>query len=172
MNPAYGLPGWTRDCGKRFHRGVDIAPARVIPTDLETTVTFTDCTEGRDYDSVEPVVLPDDEVFAVADGLVGELNTDEAASDFGVFIVVRHLWPGTTTSFYTLYGHLESTCVDEGAAVKAGDLLGRMGATSRSVDARNWMAIAPHLHFEVWDQHGEPYDPLEFLRSFLAKRRG
>jgi murein DD-endopeptidase MepM/ murein hydrolase activator NlpD len=42
-----------------------------------------------------------------------------------------------------------------------------MGQTSRSADARNWMAIAPHLHFEVRDADGHAYDPVEFLKRFL-----
>ena len=39
-----------------------------------------------------------------------------------------------------------------------------MGQTARSADARNWMAIAPHLHFEVRDAEGRAYEPVEFLK--------
>jgi hypothetical protein len=43
-----------------------------------------------------------------------------------------------------------------------------MGQTSRSADARNWLAIAPHLHFEARNESGQNYDPVEFLRRFLG----
>jgi hypothetical protein len=48
-NPDYGKPGWTRDCGKRFHRGCDIAPVHLTPTGKTTRVTFTDCATGGSY---------------------------------------------------------------------------------------------------------------------------
>ena len=50
--------------------------------------------------------------------------------------------------------------------LRTGDRLGRMGQTSRSADARNWMLVAPHLHFEVRDAAGKAYDPVEFLHRF------
>ena len=41
VNLDYGKPGWTRDCGKRFHRGCDIAPVDVTPTGKTTRVVFS-----------------------------------------------------------------------------------------------------------------------------------
>ena len=43
-----------------------------------------------------------------------------------------------------------------------------MGTTSRVADARNWMAVAPHLHIEFWDAHKKAYDPEAFLRAHLT----
>jgi len=42
-----------------------------------------------------------------------------------------------------------------------------MGQTSRIADARNWMRVAPHLHFEVRNAGEQAYDPVEFLRRYL-----
>lgn len=165
-NASYGLPGWTRDCGKRFHRGCDIAPLHVRETGRVTTVVFSNCDDGREYPSEEAVLEPDDDVFAVFAGEVVEANEQEALSDFGLFVVVRHAWPDGARCF-TLYGHLAAVEVRGGQLVRAGAPLGRLGATSRSADARNWMAVAPHLHFEVIAGNGGALDPVAFLKAGL-----
>ncbi len=165
-NPDYGKPGFTRDCGKRFHRGVDIAPISATATGKTTRVVFTDCATGRDYESEQPTFVPHDEVYCVYEGVIHELVNDEAVSDFGRHIVVTHKWPGSGKRFFTLYGHLAEVIGDR-LSVLTGGQIGRMGQTSKSADARNWMAIAPHLHFEVWNEDGQPYDPVLFLKRFL-----
>ena len=169
VNPDYGKPGWTRDCGQRFHRGCDIAPVRVTPTGHTTRVVFTDCVTGRDFESEEPTFVPHDEVFCVGNGTVHELVLDETASGFGKHVVVEHTWPGSGEKFCTLYAHLSEIFVSHLSPVTSNQLLGRMGQSSRSADARNWMAIAPHLHFEVRDGSGRSYDPVEFLRRYLIR---
>ncbi len=164
VNPDYGKPGWTRDCGRRFHRGCDIAPVNVTPTGETTRVVFTDCATNTDFESEEPTFVPHDEVFCVCDGVVHKLVTDENASDFGKHIIIAHRWPRSGEEFYTLYGHLAEVAVS--SQVKMEQKIGRMGQTSRSADARNWMLIAPHLHFEVRDAEGCAFDPVEFLCRF------
>ena len=168
-NPRFGRPGWTRDCGRRFHRGCDIAPVEVVPTGRSTTVHFTDCATGREYPSLEPTFLPLDPVFSVFDGVVVEAVDDPDASDFGRHVVIRHAWPETGDGFHTLYAHLDCLEVRSGQAIAAGHRLGIMGATSRLPDARNWMAIAPHLHLEIRDARGRPFDPEQFLYAHLAR---
>ena len=167
VNPDYGKPGFTRDCGKRFHRGCDIAPVSVTPTDRTTRVMFTDCTTGQDFESEEPTFVPHDDVFCVCSGTVREIAEDENTSDFGQHVVVVHAWPRSTAKFFTLYAHLAEIIVTPHASLTVGQRIGWMGQTSRSADARNWMAIAPHLHFEVRDAQGGSYDPVEFLRAYL-----
>jgi murein DD-endopeptidase MepM/ murein hydrolase activator NlpD len=167
INPDYGRPGWTRDCGKRFHRGCDIAPVAVSPTGQTATVTFTDCATGRDFTSQEPTFVPRDEVYCVYRGVVAGVVTDESLSEFGRHIVVEHRWPRSRERFYTLYAHLSQTLVEAGTTIPAGHRIGHMGQTSSRADARNWLRIAPHLHFEVWTAHKQPFDPVEFLRRFL-----
>ena len=171
INPSYGLPGWTRDCGKKFHRGCDLAPLATRRTGATTKVTFTNCATGKEFTSEEPVLIPGEDIFAAAAGDVFEVNQDESASDFGLFVVLRHAWPASGKPFYSLYAHLAAAHIAEGDAIRAGANLGVMGSTSRSADARNWMLVAPHLHFEVWDDTGEPYDPILFLRTFLSQQK-
>jgi murein DD-endopeptidase MepM/ murein hydrolase activator NlpD len=169
VNPDYGKPGFTRECGKRFHHGCDIAPLSVAATGQTTCVVFTDCATGRDLDSEEPTFIPHDDVFCVFPGHVAEIVDDENASDFGKHVVIEHRWPATGEKFYTLYGHLAEVVPQSSALIAQSSLLGRMGQTSRSADARNWMKIAPHLHFEVRDALGHSYNPVEFLQKFLPR---
>jgi len=171
-NPDFGKPGWTRDCGKRFHRGCDIAPVHVTPTGKITRVVFTDCTTGKDFESDEPTFMPQDDVFCVFDGVVHEVVTNESVSDFGRHVVVEHCWPGSGETFYTLYGHLSKIVIRGQSSVVSGQRMGQMGQTSRSADARNWMLIAPHLHFEVRDANGWSYDPVAFLWQHLQPGQG
>ncbi|MEI6083124.1 MAG: M23 family metallopeptidase [Verrucomicrobiota bacterium] len=185
VNADYGKPGFTRDCGKRFHRGCDIAPVNVTPTGKPTRVIFTDCVTGRDFPSDEPTFVPHDDVFCVFDGVVVEAVDDETASDFGKHVVIEHRWPVSGEKFYTLYGHLAEilvgvNCIRDRTetdrsrmqfAPTTGQRIGTMGQTSRNADARNWMAIAPHLHFEGRDAAGNSYDPVEFLKRFLLPRK-
>jgi hypothetical protein len=166
VNADYGKPGFTRDCGKRFHRGCDIAPVSVTETGKTTRVIFTDCATGRDFESDEPTFVPHDGVFCIFDGVVVEAVGDESASDFGKHIVIEHRWPGSGAKFFPLYAHLAKLRT-ENREPRTGSLIGTMGQTSRIADARNWMAIAPHLHFEIRDAAGRAYDPVEFLRRFL-----
>jgi hypothetical protein len=187
VNADYGMPGFTRDCGKRFHRGCDIAPVSVTATGKTTRVIFTDCATNTDFESEEPTFVPHDDVFCVFDGRVVEIVEDESASDFGKHIVIEHAWPRSGEKFFTVYAHLveivrptkkadkdfgdlrsmERRGRETGAEHKRrGERIGKMGQTARSADARNWMAIAPHLHFEARDAEGRAYEPVEFLRRF------
>ncbi|MCO5045635.1 MAG: M23 family metallopeptidase [Verrucomicrobia bacterium] len=165
VNPDYGKPGWTRDCGKRFHRGVDIAPLHVRPAGHTVRVEFSDCATGREYPSDEPACFPEDEVYAVLPGRVVECNAVEAESSLGLFVVLEH----RDAQCFTLYAHLAALDVVVGSDLAAGARLGLMGQTSRIPDARNWMAIAPHVHFEVILPSGVGADPLEFLQRGLAR---
>ncbi|MCS6771457.1 MAG: M23 family metallopeptidase [Kiritimatiellae bacterium] len=168
-NPLYGMPGWTRDCGRRFHRGVDIAPVRMEPSGENVTVMYSDCHTGREYPFEEDGWIPVDEVYAVVEGEVVEANPNPEASDLGVYVAIRHRVGDCL--FYTLYAHLADLTVTAGQRLRTGTLLGPMGQTSRSEDARRWMAVSPHLHFEVLSETGRAYDPLEFLRKGLALER-
>jgi murein DD-endopeptidase MepM/ murein hydrolase activator NlpD len=168
VNPDYGRPGWTRDCGKRFHRGCDIAPVKVTATGRTTRVIFTDCATSKDFESEEPTFVPHDDIFCIFDGTITEVVGDENASDFGKHVVIEHAWSRSGAKFLTLYAHLsEVSGFVASSRILQGVRIGRMGQTSRSADARNWMAITPHLHFEVRDAEGRSYDPVEFLKRFL-----
>jgi len=74
----------------------------------------------------------------------------------GNSVVIEHL-PGV----YSLYYHLDSINVDEGAIVNTGTLLGLSGSTG--------LATGPHLHWEV-RVSGENTDPDAFIaRPILDK---
>ncbi|MEJ2446968.1 MAG: peptidoglycan DD-metalloendopeptidase family protein [Anaerolineales bacterium] len=65
--------------------------------------------------------------------------------------LIDHGW-----GVFTLYAHQSEFLVQEGQQVSAGELIGRVGNTGRS--------IGPHLHFEVW-VGGLQVDPLDWLEN-------
>jgi len=62
----------------------------------------------------------------------------------------------------SLYGHLSSTRVREGQRVRAGQVIGRQGATGKAVGA--------HLHIEIIVDD-EPRNPLLYLPDIEEGRR-
>jgi len=168
-NADYGKPGWTRNCGKRFHRGCDISPVRKSATGKTTIVFFSACESQTEYKSEEPTFIPHDEIFSVYAGVVEEAVLIEKESDFGLHIVLMHHWPGTRRPFYTLYGHLAEVHAEVGRPIKKGERIGLMGQTSRIADARNWLSVVPHLHFEVWNEEKKAYNPAVFLDHYAPR---
>ena len=83
------------------------------------------------------------EIRAIADARVRFAGI---MSGFGNVVWLDH--GGTTLS---VYAHLSSVRVREGAFVRRGELVGLSGATGN--------ATAPHLHFEVW-RFGREVDPV------------
>lgn len=69
---------------------------------------------------------------------------------YGRTIVISH--PGGMS---TLYGHCSSLLVRNGATVRSGQQIARVGSTGRST--------GNHLHFEV-RKNGTPQNPLRYLR--------
>jgi murein DD-endopeptidase MepM/ murein hydrolase activator NlpD len=70
---------------------------------------------------------------------------------YGNLVIVQHA-DGTETR----YAHCSALTVEAGAAVRAGDLFGKVGHTGR--------ATGPHLHFEV-RVDGHAVDPEAWLRA-------
>jgi murein DD-endopeptidase MepM/ murein hydrolase activator NlpD len=68
---------------------------------------------------------------------------------YGNMVVVDH-----GAGYRSLYGHLSSCSVEEGAFVNRGEELGKVGSTGRST--------GPHLHYEV-RVNGLPVNPARFL---------
>jgi murein DD-endopeptidase MepM/ murein hydrolase activator NlpD len=75
-------------------------------------------------------------------------GTNVAATNDGVVrLTVDHIFPGKGVfldhglGFYSMYFHLSEVLVKEGEAVKAGQIIGKVGATGR--------ATGPHLHWGV-----------------------
>ncbi len=73
---------------------------------------------------------------------------------YGKVVIINHgNINGIPTT--TLYAHMSSTSVKQGAAITKGETVGRVGTTGYST--------GPHLHFEV-RQKGNPVNPLNFIR--------
>jgi murein DD-endopeptidase MepM/ murein hydrolase activator NlpD len=93
----------------------------------------------------------------------GERGSPVAAADQGVVIFSGHGPEGYGNAVMldhglgvvTLYAHNERNVVRQGERVRRGQTIALMGDTGR--------ASGTHLHFEV-HQHGQPVDPLRWLR--------
>jgi murein DD-endopeptidase MepM/ murein hydrolase activator NlpD len=92
-------------------------------------------------------------IRAVTDGVVVEAGP---ASGFGLWVRVAHA-DGTVS----VYGHMDSITVREGAKVKAGDQIARMGNRGQSTGT--------HLHFEIWDSSGRKMNPTPWLAQRNVK---
>lgn len=90
---------------------------------------------------------------APADGVV-ELATTrwEGHEDWGTVVILDH-----GEGVRTVYAHLDSFTVEEGATVRRGQRIGAPGSTGKST--------GPHLHFEI-HRHGEPIDPASVITDW------
>lgn len=82
-------------------------------------------------------------------GATGKISFVGWQNGYGQLVVVDH-GGGLTTR----YGHLSQIAVTQGATVKRGEFLGKVGSTGRST--------GPHLHYEV-RINDEPVNPLDYL---------
>lgn len=89
-------------------------------------------------------------ILAVSDGVVIDVGP---TAGYGMWVKLRHA-DGTVT----LYGHVNTTLVNVGQYVVAGDQIATMGTRGNST--------GPHLHFEVLLSGSERIDPV----PWLAKR--
>jgi len=118
-----------------FHEGVDIAAMK------------------RDRKNV-----PQDSIFAVAEGRVAFVNSNPGRSNYGRYVVLEHKDPSLgevtlrdgsvrTATVYTLYAHMASIHfgIRKGRAVSPGDVLGVMGHSSNS----SIPLSRGHLHWEI-----------------------
>ena len=87
-------------------------------------------------------------IVASADGVVRHSGW---AQGYGMCVVVDHGF-----GYSTLYGHMSEIIAKEGAQVRRGQLIGRMGSTGSST--------GNHLHYEVWTG-GLPRNPVKFLQA-------
>jgi murein DD-endopeptidase MepM/ murein hydrolase activator NlpD len=115
--------GCVRDNSQRMHEGLDIIH---LQTDRH----------GE----------PTDPVMATADGMVVYISTRPGLSNYGNYIVIRHIVEGL--EIYSLYAHLSAARpgLRIGDAVKAGQVIATMGRTSSNEAIGKWRA---HVHFEL-----------------------
>ncbi|HQR80613.1 MAG TPA: M23 family metallopeptidase [Actinomycetota bacterium] len=88
-------------------------------------------------------------VAAVEDGKVAFAGW---AGPYGKAVIVKH-----SSGKRSLYAHLAKIKTKRGKGVKAGQRIGKVGATGNTT--------GPHLHFEVRTKNGKKLDPRPYLRG-------
>jgi len=118
-----GSFGCVRNDGWRLHEGIDIL-----------------------HQQTDRHGEPTDPVMATADGTVVYINTRPSLSNYGNYIVVRHVIEGVEV--YSVYAHLSAVRegLRVGQTVKAGETIATMGRTS---NAEVILKERAHLHFEL-----------------------
>ena len=102
---------------------------------------------GESYHEGIDLAAPEGSVIgAAADGMV--LFSGQQRG-YGHIVILEH-----AGGLLTLYAHNQQNLVKEGARVRAGDPIARVGPGTRT--------SGPHLHFEVREGR-KPKDPLEYL---------
>lgn len=178
-NPNYGMPGWSRNGGTRFHEGVDIKPVSTVPTKQKVKVERKD-SAGQYCSCWQTVRVPKDKIYAILDGIVVVTSSDPSRSGYGKYIMIEHSW-SDGTPFLTLYAHLSQINVHIGQSISQGTTIGVMGQTAGDSGSRQFLLASPHMHFEVgrlinpegggWanrydPRNMQPYQPIEFLKRY------
>jgi len=195
-NEQYGMPGWTRDMGGRFHKGVDILPIQFEKIDKKVRINYYDPKTKKSFVANEPVLVPKDEIFSILDGVVLVANQEEERSGYGRYIMIQHKF-ANGSPFLSMYAHLDRVNVKEGTRVNRGDRIGGMGSTSSNAGGRNFLKFVPHCHFEIGriinanftktkfakllyprmvggnadPRNIQPYDPIQFLTLYKAESK-
>ncbi|HEU5397543.1 MAG TPA: M23 family metallopeptidase, partial [Verrucomicrobiae bacterium] len=118
-----GSFGCVRDYSHRLHEGLDILHLH---------------TDRRGE--------PTDPVMATADGTVVYINLRPSLSNYGNYVVIRHVIDGL--EIYSLYAHLSAVRagLKMGDPVKGGEVIATMGRTS---NAETILKERAHVHFEL-----------------------
>jgi hypothetical protein len=119
-----GTFGCVRTGGRQMHEGLDI---RALERDKR----------GE----------PTDAILATTSGVVAYVSRHPGLSNYGSYIVCRHLVDGV--ELYSLYAHMGEILpeIKAGSAVNAGQRLGTMGRTSNT--RQSITQERAHLHFEL-----------------------
>jgi len=119
-----GSFGCVRSDGRQMHEGLDI---RSLQHDRHDE--------------------PTDPITATADGTVVYISTKPALSNYGKYIVIRHIIE--SIEIYSLYAHLSEIQpgLAVGKQVKAGETIATMGRTSNTGEIIS--KDRAHVHFEL-----------------------
>lgn len=101
-----------------------------------------------DFTRVEPRNGFDKPIVAVAPGVVRFAGwTKRGWAPYGKVVYIEHLFRDQKGHHYhTLYAHLNRVQVKAGHRVKAGEIIGTLGGSSRS----RLKKFGPHLHFAMY----------------------
>jgi peptidoglycan LD-endopeptidase LytH len=88
---------------------------------------------------------PTDPVLATADGTVAYVNTKAGLSNYGKYVVIRHIIEGV--EIYSLYAHLSDVNTAVGKNVHGGEVIATMGRTSNTSERIG--KERAHVHFEL-----------------------
>ena len=90
---------------------------------------------------------PTDPVMATAAGTVAYINRKPSLSNYGNYIILRHLIDGIEV--YSVYAHLRAVRAElkAGESVKSGDIIGIMGRTANTREGIS--KERAHVHFEL-----------------------
>ena len=90
---------------------------------------------------------PTDPVMATADGTICYINTKPSLSNYGKYIVIRHVVDGL--EIYSLYAHLSEiqAAIIVGGSVRQGQIIAIMGRTSNTSERIG--KERAHVHFEL-----------------------
>lgn len=125
-----------------------LAPTSVMPTRGILTSAFG-WRWGELHGGLDIANAVGTPIYAAADG---EVIAAGPTAGYGMWVKLRHS-DGTVT----LYGHINTTEVNVGQRVMAGDLIATMGNRGNST--------GPHLHFEVHRGGSDRIDPAVWLRQ-------
>lgn len=105
---------------------------------------------ARAHEGVDIFAVRGTPVVAVADGRIVQARN----TPVGGLVI----WQADAVSDLTYYyAHLDELLVREGARVRAGDVIGRVGNTG------NARGVRPHLHFAIYRPGRTPFDPAPLL---------
>ena len=109
----------------------------------------------RPHRGVDILVPRGSDVVAPGDGIVQEVGR---GGGLGKFVRLSH----PSIGYVTTYAHLSEIPSDirRGRRVKRGDIIGKSGNTG--------LSKAPHLHYEVRDDQGRPFNPIYFFAPSMA----
>jgi murein DD-endopeptidase MepM/ murein hydrolase activator NlpD len=139
-----GTFGCVRSEGRQLHEGIDI---RCLQRDRH----------GE----------PTDPVMATADGTVVYFNKKSALSEFGNYLIVRHVIEGL--DIYSTYAHLREIRADLkiGSRVRAGEVIATLGRTANTREGIS--KERAHLHFELGVLLNDRF-PEWYRRTFPGNR--
>jgi murein DD-endopeptidase MepM/ murein hydrolase activator NlpD len=110
---------------------------------------------------------PMDPVLATADGTVAYLNRRPSLSNYGNYVILRHVIEGV--EIYSLYAHLKEfrAGLKHGDPVKAGEAIATMGRTSNTSQAIS--KDRAHVHYELDLVVNERF-PEWYRKTFVGQR--